>query len=168
MRGLARVCLALGLVASLAAVASAQGTPIVPGHSVGDFRIGQDVPGIIAALGSLHSQDDLPGGVLTGYFWPLKRIGVIAEKTTDKVVAVVVSLDDTYLTEKGVSVGAETEAVRAAYGQEDGTDSHEDDSTMIYDKLGVAFIVDKAGALENRVSNVFVFTPGHYREIFAQ
>ncbi len=58
------------------------------------------------------------------------------------------------------------DAVRTAYGGEDLVDNHQEDQTLVYDKLGIAFVVDKIGALGSRVSLVFVFTPGHYRDIF--
>ncbi len=168
MRGIAGVSLVALIVGMMAAAVSAQGTPVVPGQSIGDFRVGEDLPSVIAVLGPLHSQSDFAGGTFIGYYWPLKRVGVIADKQTGIVAAVVVSLDDTYQTEKGVAAGTDIGTVRTAYGKEDGLDNTQDDSTVIYDKLGVAFVVDKGGALENRVSLIFVFDPGRYHEIFVQ
>ncbi len=164
--------LAVLLIGALAGTAAAQGTPagagapIVPGQALGSFQLGQDVDAVVTSLGPLHSQDDLSGKGLIGYYWPLRRLGAIADKSTHKIVALVVSLDDTYKTDKGVTAGSELEAVRTAYGREDSVDNHEDDETLVYDKLGVAFVVDKSGALGSRVSVIFVFNPGHYRDIF--
>ncbi len=154
------------VVGAIAAGAAAQGTPIVPGQSIAGYRLGQDVTGIVDNLGPLHSEDDLPGNTLTGYYWPLKRIGVIVDKTSHRVVGLVVSLDDTYATDKGVAAGSEMEQVRTAYGPEDSVETHQDDETLVYDKLGVAFVVDKAGALGSRVSVIFVYGAGHYHDIF--
>lgn len=154
------------LVGILAAAAAAQGAPVVPGQAIGDLRLGQDVDGVLTSLGPLHSQDTLANNLLTGYYWPLRRLGAIAEKSSHRIVALVVSLDDTYKTDKGITAGSDLETVRAAYGQEDAVDSHPDDETLVYDKLGVAFVVDKSGALGSRVSIMFVFNPGRYREIF--
>lgn len=157
------VLLAVGVLVTGAA---AQSTPVVPGQSIGGFRLGQDISPIVDSLGPLHSEDDLPGAALTGYYWPLKRIGAIVDKDSHKVVGLVVSLDDTYTTDKGVAAGSEMEQVRTAYGAEDSVENHQDDETLVYDKLGVAFVVDKAGALGSRVSVIFVFGSGHYHEIF--
>jgi hypothetical protein len=168
MRRLTGCGLALAAVGLLATAASAEGTSIVPGTSIGDFYLGEDLPSIVTTLGPLHSQDDLPGHLLTGYFWPLKRIGVIADKETDKIVALAISLDAAYQTEKGVGAGTEMDSIRSAYGPEDSVESHEEDDTLIYDKLGVAFVVDKSGALGSRVSLILVFTAGHYHDIFKE
>jgi len=148
--------------------AAAEAGAIVPGSAIGTFRLGENVSDVVSALGPIHSEDDIPGSSLSGYYWPLKRIGAIADKDSNKVVALVVSLDEGYQTEKGIGAGAEMNTVRTAYGAEDTVDSHEDDDTLVYDKMGVAFVVDKSGALGRRVSVVFVFTPGQYKTIFQQ
>src|SRR5579884_1939830 len=124
MRRLRGIGVAVLVIGTLAAAAGAQPPAIVPGQSLGDFRLGQDVTPLLDQLGPLHSQDDLPGDALTGYYWPLRHIGAIAEKTTHKIVALVVSLDDTYRTDKGIMAGAEMDAVRAAYGREGGVEDH--------------------------------------------
>jgi hypothetical protein len=141
---------------------------IEPGQAVGNYRLGQDVTQLVTTLGPIHSEDDIPGSTLTGYYWPLKRIGAIADKNTKKIVALVVSLDEGYRTDKGVSAGTDMDTVRTAYGHEDSVDSHEDDDTLVYDSLGVAFVVDKSGALGSRVSVIFVFGSGQYKKIFQQ
>ena len=150
----------------IAAQAQSTGTGIMPGQGLGDFRIGQDLAPIISALGPLHQQDDFPSGNLRGYYWPLRRIAVIVNKDTQKVAALGISYDDGYQTEKGVQAGSQLESIRQAYGQEEAVDNHQDDDTFIYDKLGVAFVVDKNGALGGRVSVIFVFTQGQYKDIF--
>ena len=157
------------LVVWAATAAFAQNTSsIQPGQAVGTWRLGQDVTQLVTTLGPIHSEDDIPGSSLTGYYWPLKRIGAIADKTTKKIVALVVSLDEGYRTDKGVSAGTDLDAVRTAYGHEDSVDSHQDDDTLVYDTLGVAFVVDKSGALGSRVSVIFVFGSGQYKNIFEQ
>ena len=157
---------ALVVVAAMSAAASAQTTGILPGRGIGSFQLGQDLDPIISSLGPLHSEDDLPGGSFRGYYWPLKRVGVIVNTQSKKVVALAISYDDNYQTEKGVMAGSEMDAVRTAYGQEESVDRHQDDDTLVYDKLGVAFVVDKSGALGGRVSVIFVFGQGHYHDIF--
>jgi hypothetical protein len=157
---------ALVVVAAMSAAASAQTTGILPGRGIGSFQLGQDLDPIISSLGPLHSEDDLPGGSFRGYYWPLKRVGVIVNTQSKKVVALAISYDDNYQTEKGVMAGSEMDAVRTAYGQEESVDRHQDDDTLVYDKLGVAFVVDKNGALGGRVSVIFVFGQGHYHDIF--
>jgi hypothetical protein len=158
--------IALVLVVAMNTVASAQTNGISPGRSIGSFQIGQDLDPIISSLGPLHSEDDLPGGSFRGYYWPLKRVGVIVNTQSKKVVALAISYDEGYQTEKGVMAGSEMDAVRSAYGQEESVDRHQDDDTLVYDKLGVAFVVDKSGALGGRVSVIFVFGQGHYHDIF--
>jgi hypothetical protein len=160
------VLVALVVVVAMSAVASAQTSGILPGRGIGSFQLGQDLDPIISSLGPLHSEDDLPGGSFRGYYWPLKRVGVIVNTQSKKVVALAISYDDNYQTEKGVMAGSEMDAVRTAYGQEESVDRHQDDDTLVYDKLGVAFVVDKSGALGGRVSVIFVFGQGHYHDIF--
>ena len=162
------IVVVLAVIAGTVAAASAQGIGIVPGLTLGTFQIGQDLGPIITTLGPLHSEDDLPGGTFRGYYWPLKRIGVIINMQTQKVAALAISYDDTYRTEKGIMAGAEMDAIRSAYGKEESVDTHQDDETLVYDKLGVAFVVDKNGALGGRVSVIFVFNQGHYKDIFQQ
>ena len=160
-------CLAVfAVVAALCATASAQEPGIMPGKAIGSLELGQDLEPIIGVLGPLHSEDDLPGGSFRGYYWPLKRIGVIVDRGTKKVVALAISYDDGYQTPKGVAAGTEMDIVRSTYGQEESVDSHQEDDTLVYDKLGVAFVVDKSGALGGRVSVIFVFGEGRYHDIF--
>ncbi len=147
-------------------VAVAQVTSVVPGRAVGALRIGEDVAPVVDALGPLHSREDLPAEGLAGYYWPLKRIGVIVDKTSRKIVALAVSLDERYQTDRGVAPGAAIDAVRAAYGREDTLDERLDDMTLIYDKLGVAFVVNRGGVLGSRVSVIFIFGSGRYHDIF--
>jgi hypothetical protein len=163
--GVVAIIFAIAIVGN-AAQAQTTGPGILPGEGLGSFRIGQDLAPIITALGPLHQQDDFPGGNLRGYYWPLRRIAVIVNRDTQKVAALGISYDDSYQTEKGVQAGSQLEAIRQAYGQEETVDNHQDDDTFVYDKLGVAFVVDKNGALGGRVSVIFVFTQGQYKDIF--
>lgn len=156
----------VALIAAMSTAVSAQNLGIVPGQAIGRFQIGQDLAPILTTLGPLHSEDDLPGGTFRGYYWPLKRIGVIVHLQTRKVAALAISYDDSLQTEKGVMAGSEMDAIRTAYGKEETVDTHQDDETLVYDKLGVAFVVDKNGALGGRVSVIFVFGQGHYKDIF--
>jgi hypothetical protein len=103
---------------------------------------------------------------MTGYYWPLKRIGVIADKDSKRIVALVVSLDDSYKTDRGITIGSDVNTFRTAYGKEERVDQHQDDATYVYDKLGIAFVVDDGGALDQRVSLIYVFAPGQYQAIF--
>ncbi len=125
-----------------AAGAATQERLIVPGHSIGSFSLGQDLTDLRASLGSLYEEQDLSNDDLTGYFWPVRRIGAIADRTTNRVVALAVSLDDTYLTDNGVAAGVTREAVRRAYGPEDTVSSGQAAETLIYDALGLAFDID--------------------------
>ena len=163
--GILAIILTIAIMGT-AAQAQTAGSGILPGQGLGSFRIGQDLGPIISTLGPLHQQDDFPGGNLRGYYWPLRRIAVIVNKDTQKVAALGISYDDGYQTEKGVQAGSQLEAIRQAYGQEETIDNHQDDDTFVYDKLGVAFVVDKNGALGGRVSVIFVFTQGQYKDIF--
>jgi hypothetical protein len=158
----------LAVIGAMSTAGAAESSGIVPGQTLGTFQIGQDLAPIITSLGPLHSEDDLPGGSFRGYYWPLKRIGVIVNMQTQKVAALAISYDDTYQTEKGIQAGTEMDAIRSAYGKEESVDSHQDDDTLVYDKLGVAFVVDKTGALGGRVSVIFVFDHGHYKDIFQE
>jgi len=168
MRRIIGFGMAFTLVTVLTVAASAQDLSIMLGQGIGDLQIGQDLESVLTALGPLHSQDDLPGGAYRGYYWPLKRIGVIADKESKKIVALAVSYDEEYRTEKGIAAGADMDTIRVAYGQEEDVESHQEDDTLIYDKLGVAFVVDKSGALGGRISVIFVFGQGRYHDIFTE
>lgn len=148
------------------AAASSQGRRIVPGRSIGGYVLGQDVAGLLASLGPLYGNEDLPNDNLTGYYWPLKRVGVVARRKTHKIVALAISLDDTYATDGGIGAGVRLDTVRRVFGPEDAVDPAQSGDMLIYDTLGIAFVVGDAGALEGRVSAVFVFLPGHAHDIF--
>ena len=113
MRRLSSYMLALVAVTALATAGAAQGSSVIPGKAIGDFQLGETVDPMVSSLGPLHSSDDLPAGNMTGYYWPLKRIGVIAQKDSNRIVALVVSLDDSYKTDQGVGVGSDVNALRA-------------------------------------------------------
>jgi len=166
MRRLSSYMLALVAVAALATAGAAQGPSVIPGKAIGDFQLGETVDPMVSSLGPLHSSDDLPAGNMTGYYWPLKRIGVIAQKDSNRIVALVVSLDDSYKTDQGVGVGSDVNALRGAYGKEDTVAEHQGDTTYVYDRLGIAFVIDQGGALDQRVSLIYIFPPGQYKAIF--
>ncbi|HEV2283020.1 MAG TPA: hypothetical protein VGX75_11605 [bacterium] len=166
MRRLTGCVLALVGVLALTTAGAAQGSAVVPGKGVGDYQLGQALDPLVSSLGPLHSSSDFPSGTMTGYYWPLKRIGAIAQNDSKRIVALVVSLDDTYRTDRGVAIGSEIGAFRSAYGKEDRVDEHQDDSTYVYDKIGIAFVVDNGGALDQRVSLMYIFAPGQYGSIF--
>jgi hypothetical protein len=166
MRRLSSLALALVAVVALAAAGAAQTASVVPGKAIGEYQLGQSVDPMVSSLGPLHSSDDLPAGNMTGYYWPLKRIGVIAEKDSNRVVALVVSLDDSYKTDLGVGVGSDVNALHSAYGKEDQVAEHQEDTTYVYDRLGIAFVIDQGGALDQRVSLIYIFPPGQYKAIF--
>lgn len=160
--------MAMGVMGGIAsgAAASSQDRRIVPGRSIGGYALGQDVAGLLASLGPLYGIEDLPNDNLTGYYWPLKRVGVVARRKTHKIVALAISLDDTYATDGGIGAGVRLDAVRRAFGPEDAVDPGPSGAMLVYDSLGIAFVVGDGGALEGRVSAVFVFLPGHAHEIF--
>jgi len=168
MRRLTSYVLAVVGIAVLATAGAAQTAAVIPGKAVGDYQLGQALDPLVSTLGPLHSSDDLPSGTMTGYYWPLKRIGAIAQKDSKRIIALVVSLDDTYRTDRGVVIGSDIGAFHSAYGKEDAVDEHQDDQTYVYDKLGIAFVVDTSGALDQRVSLMYVFPPGQYHSIFTE
>lgn len=139
---------------------------IVPGRSIGGFSLGEDVGGLVGALGPLYGTSDLPNDNLEGYYWPLKRVGAVVERKSNKIIALATSLDDGYLTDNGIGAGARLDAVRRVFGEEDAIDPAQAGGILVYDALGIAFVVNDAGALEGRVSAVFVFQPGRSRDIF--
>ncbi len=121
---------------------------------------------MLAALGPLYTRSDLPGRAAFAYFWPLKRVGAVIDKVTGKVVALAVSYDEGYLTDKGIRAGAAVDEVLTAYGPGERVEPNEEAATLVYDNLGIAFEMDQGGALSGRVSIIYVFPRGHYREIF--
>ena len=179
MRRVASIGLALVVSACMAASAWAQGRPtsspaqgapshdIVPGQAIGSFHLGEDVSQAEGVLGSVYSEDTV-GETLKIDYWPLRRIGTVADVSSDKIVALVVSLDDGYRTDKGIGAGAAVDAIHSAYGPQDTTDTGQDHNVLVYDKLGVAFAVDTSGPLAGHVSEVYVFAPGQYAKIFGQ
>jgi hypothetical protein len=167
MRRVTSWVLALVGVVALATAGAAQGSAVIPGKAIGDYQLGQTLDPMMSSLGPLHSSDDLPSGNMTGYYWPLKRIGAIAVKDSGRIIALVVSLDDSYKTDSGVGIGSDVDALHSAYGKEDTVAQHQQDTTYVYDRLGIAFVVDEGGALDQRVSLMYIFPPGQYKSIFA-
>jgi hypothetical protein len=140
---------------------------IVPGRSIGDCWLGQDLTNLVVLLGPLYDGRDLPTHEFAGYYWPFRRLGAVVSRRTNRVVGLAVSLDDTYQTENGVGVGATLDAVRRAFGPEDVVHLGQSTDLLVYDALGIAFTVGGAfGVMDGWVSGVFVFIPGHSREIF--
>jgi hypothetical protein len=84
--------------------------------------------------------------------------------STSFVFALIRSICDP--ADRGITGGSDVSAVRSTYGQADSVDSHADSDTLVYDKLGVAFVIDKKGALAGHVSVIFVFGQGQYHDIF--
>src|SRR5579871_2231 len=176
-----RRCAVIGVMLlaglSMATMAWGQGTPtaapqgagggIVPGQAIGTFQLGEDVGQAVSTLGPVHSEDAV-GKALKVEYWPLRRIGTVTDASTNKIIAIVVSMDDGYRTDKGIGAGAALDAIHSAYGTEDTTDSGQDHNVLVYDKLGIAFAVDTSGPLLGRVSEVYVFGPGQYAKIFRQ
>jgi hypothetical protein len=149
------------------AAAEAQDCLIIPGRSIGDFWLGQDLTNLFALLGPLHDGRDLPTHEFAGYYWPFRRLGAVVDRRTNKVVALAVALDSTYQTESGIGVGVTLDAVRRVFGPEDAVHPGQAADRLVYDALGIAFTVgDASGAADDWVSGVFVFVPGHAREIF--
>ena len=146
--------------------ASSQDRRIVPGHSIGRFSLGEDIASLVATLGLLYSGRDLPNNNFTGYYWPFKRLGAVAERKTNKIVALAISLDDTYMTDGGIGPGARFDTVRRIYGPEDAVNQDQTGDVLVYETLGIAFVVGDVGSLEGRVSAVFVFLPGHSHDVF--
>jgi hypothetical protein len=66
----------------------------------------------------------------------------------------------TLQTGAGIAVGSTMHDVREAYGNEESLESGEDGDILVYDSQGVAFVVDKDGALEGRISRIHVFWAG--------
>ncbi|HLJ60994.1 MAG TPA: hypothetical protein VKZ50_14815 [bacterium] len=174
MRHMFGIGLAVWISACMVAIAWAQTSPapgagagILPGRAIGSFQLGEDLAQAVNTLGPVHSQDSV-GSTLSVYYWPLRRIGTVADASSKKIVALVVSMDDGYRTDKGIGAGAAVDDVRRAYGTEDTTDNGQDHNVLVYDTLGVAFAVDTTGPLSDRVSEVYVFSPGQYEKIFRQ
>lgn len=158
--------LALGIltIMLLAVPASAQdGSNIVPGQEVAGIRLGGPVNEAIAMLGDLVDKTERGSYVL--YDWPLRPLLVIAEKSSGKIVLVLVQLTDAYRTEHAITAGSDRQAVEKAYGKEFISDENQRSTTLVYDGLGIAFDIGKLGVMSDRVTSIFVFLPGQWKKI---
>jgi hypothetical protein len=149
-----------------AVATTAQERLIVPGRSIGELSLGQGLTSLFTTWGPLYGTEDLSNDKFAGYYWPLRRVGAVASRESNKIVALAISLDDAYLTESGIGAGVTLDAVRRTYGREETVNPGPSGELLIYDALGMAFTVGATGTLHSRVSSVFVFMPGHSREIF--
>ncbi len=139
---------------------------IVAGQSAGGVRIGSHVNDAISALGSFYDRGDTKSGKYTAYAWALRPVLLLSDKESGRVVLILVVNTDSYRTDRGgITGGTERAMVEATYGREFTTDEEGPSVTLIYDALGIAFDIDKAGALQGRVSEISVFTPGQWKAI---
>lgn len=152
-------------VALLAAPAWAQVSTVVAGQAVAGIRIGGNVTDAISALGALFEKQDTDSGKYTIYDWPLRPLLVIAEKDSGRVVLVLIAFTDLYRTDRGITGGSERPAVESAYGREFASTESQSSIRLVYDSLGIAFDIAKAGVMSGRVVQIFVFMPGLWKQI---
>ena len=167
MRRLARGFLLAAILGASASAAVAQGDAIVPGQSIGPLHLGQHIRNVVASLGPLYEERALPDSAFAAYFWPQKQIGAVVAQSTGKIVALAVTLDDTYRTRRGIAIGMLANTVQDTYGPPDARAVRQSVNSLIYDTLGIAFEIDNAGVFEGRVSGIFIFLSGHAHEIFS-
>lgn len=154
------------LVAAGSVAGQTSGSTIVAGQSAAGIRIGGTVDDAAAALGTFYEKADTKSGKFTAYAWALRPVLALTDKESGKIVFVIVVNTDTYRTDRGsLTGGSERAAVEAAYGREFTTDEEGASVTLIYNALGIAFDVDKAGVLQGRVSQISVFVPGQWKAI---
>ncbi len=145
--------------------AHAQSNPVVPGRSIGLFHLGDSVEIVSEMLGPPLPPALLPQAVLS-YHWPLRHLGALVDVVTRKIVALSGSDDAGYRTAGGLGVGSSPNAIRSAYGRAETVDYGDGAIMLVYDRAGVAFLIDHAAGKGDRVSTVFVFARGTYRDIF--
>jgi hypothetical protein len=143
----------------------AQGGLIVPGRSIGVFRLGDPLETVSEALGPPSPPALLPQAMLS-YYWPSRHLGVMVDVVTSKIVALIGSSDVDYRTAKGVGIGSGAEEVQSAFGRRSGIDNGDGTLVLVYDHTGVAFVVTRAVSLHDHVSTILVFGPGEYHRIF--
>ncbi len=107
----------------------------------------------------------LPQAMLS-YHWPLRHLGALVDVVTRKIVALSGSDDAGYRTAAGLGVGSSPNAIRAAYGYAETVDYGDGAIVLVYDRTGVAFLIDRSAGKGDRVSTVFVFAGGKYRDVF--
>lgn len=161
------VAIAVLFVTALAWTAGAQtNTTIVAGQSAAGIRIGGNVNEATSVLGSLFDRTDSQSGKYTVYDWPLRPVGLFAEKESGRIVFIIVALTDAYRTDRGgIAAGSERQAVETAYGREFTTDESQASTSLIYDSLGIAFVIGKNGVMNGRVLWIMVFVPGQWKQI---
>jgi len=156
----------LALVVAGPAVGQTPGTTIVAGQSVAGIRIGGTVADAVSALGSFYEKADTKSGKYTAHAWALRPVLLLTDKESAKIVFIITVNTDSYRTDRGsITGGTERATVEGAYGREFTTDEEGASVTLIYDALGIAFDIDKGGALQGRVSQISVFTPGQWKTI---
>jgi len=139
---------------------------IVAGQSAAGVRIGGIVDDAVSALGSFYEKADTKSGKYTAYAWALRPVLLLSDKESSKIVLIIIVNTDSYRTDRGgITGGTERATVESAYGREFTTDEEGASVTLIYDALGIAFDIDKAGPLQGRVSQISVFTPGQWKTI---
>ncbi|HYM69717.1 MAG TPA: hypothetical protein VEZ44_08995 [bacterium] len=143
----------------------AQSGSIVPGRSIGVFHIGDPIETVTEVLGPASPPALLPQAMLS-YYWPSRHLGVMVDVVTRKIVALAGSADVDYRTAKGVGIGSGADEVQSAFGRTPGIDNGDGTTVFVYDRVGVAFVVARAVSLRDRVSTIWVFSPGGYHQIF--
>lgn len=157
------VAVAILCMALLAAPAQAQATTVVAGQAAAGVRIGGNVDEAISILGSLFEKQD--SGKYAIYDWPLRPLLLIAEKESGKVVLVLIAFTDLYRTDRGIAGGSERQAVESAYGRDYAATENQGSTRLVYDSMGIAFDIAKAGIMSGRVVQIFVFMPGLWKAI---
>lgn len=162
--------LVVGIILALAVAGpvagQTAGTTIVAGQAAAGARIGGSVEEAASALGTFYEKADTKSGKYTAYAWALRPVLALTDKESGKIVFIIVVNTDSYRTDRGsITGGTERASVESAYGREFTTDEEGSSVTLIYDALGIAFDIDKAGPLQGRVSQISVFTPGRWKAI---
>jgi hypothetical protein len=161
---LALIVFALVVAAPVAGQTS--GSAIVAGQSAAGVRIGGSVDEALSTLGSFYEKADTKSGKYTAYAWALRPVLLLTDKESGKIVFIIIVNTDSYRTDRGgITGGTERATVESTYGREFTTDEEGSSVTLIYDALGIAFDIDKAGVLQGRVSQISVFTPGQWKAI---
>ena len=162
----ALIIVMLALVMAVPVAGQTTGAAIVAGQSAAGVRIGGTVDDAVSALGGFYEKADTKSGKYTAHAWALRPVLLLADKESSKVVFIIVVNTDSYRTDRGgITGGTERATVESAYGRDFTTDEEGGSVTLIYDALGIAFDIDKAGALQGRVSQISVFTPGQWKTI---
>ena len=156
----------LALVVAVPVTGQTPAATIVAGQSAAGVRVGGNVNDAVSSLGSFYEKADTKSGKYTAYAWALRPVLLLSDKESGKIVLIVIVNTDAYRTDRGgITGGTERTTVESTYGREFTTDEEGSSVTLIYDALGIAFDVDKAGALQGRVSQISVFTPGQWKAI---